>query len=138
MPSIRLDMYSLNMKNNFFLNYLQVQSLELTIEDDSFVGMPFVLLSGGNWIKNNGSDFYAELKTGSVEVQKIVSRMQMAFAQFYCTSANFMYSVFSIDHFLYLYYVQKGAGDGKGTSKSLLDKIAELESEAQKSFMHRY
>ncbi|KAL8519122.1 hypothetical protein ACS0TY_010167 [Phlomoides rotata] len=81
----------------------KVQSLELTIEDDSFVGMPFVLLSGENWIKNSGSDFYVELKTGSAEVQKV-----------------------------------KGTGDGKGTSKSLLDNIAELESEAQKSFMHRF
>ena len=31
----------------------------------------------------------------------------------------------------------KDAGDGKGTSKALLHKIAEKESEAQKSFMHR-
>lgn len=31
----------------------------------------------------------------------------------------------------------KDAGDGKGTAKALLDKIAEMESEAQKSFMHR-
>ncbi|KAL0654257.1 hypothetical protein Bca4012_096948 [Brassica carinata] len=29
-------------------------------------------------------------------------------------------------------------GDGKGTAKNLLDKIADLESEAQKSFMHRF
>ncbi|KAL8035858.1 hypothetical protein ABFX02_12G123200 [Erythranthe guttata] len=77
----------------------KVQSLEITIEDDSFVGMPFVLLSGEKWVKNGGSDFYVELNTGSVK---------------------------------------KDAGDGKGTSKSLLDKIADLESEAQKSFMHRF
>ncbi|XP_076892539.1 alpha-glucan water dikinase, chloroplastic-like isoform X2 [Bidens hawaiensis] len=32
----------------------------------------------------------------------------------------------------------KDAGDGKGTAKALLDKIAGLESEAQKSFMHRF
>ena len=31
----------------------------------------------------------------------------------------------------------KDAGDGRGTAKALLDKIAELESEAQKSLMHR-
>lgn len=31
----------------------------------------------------------------------------------------------------------KDAGDGKGTAKALLDNIADLESEAQKSFMHR-
>lgn len=33
--------------------------------------------------------------------------------------------------------VWKDYGDGKGTAKHLLDKIADLESEAQKSFMHR-
>lgn len=33
--------------------------------------------------------------------------------------------------------VWKDYGDGKGTAKHLLDKIANLESEAQKSFMHR-
>lgn len=31
----------------------------------------------------------------------------------------------------------KDSGDGKGTAKGLLDIIAEKESEAQKSFMHR-
>lgn len=31
----------------------------------------------------------------------------------------------------------KDAGDGKGTARALLDKIADMESEAQKSFMHR-
>uniref|UniRef100_A0A1J3IBP2 alpha-glucan, water dikinase n=1 Tax=Noccaea caerulescens TaxID=107243 RepID=A0A1J3IBP2_NOCCA len=35
-------------------------------------------------------------------------------------------------------HVQKDYGDGKGTAKLLLDKIADLESEAQKSFMHRF
>ncbi|KAL5552841.1 hypothetical protein UlMin_040242 [Ulmus minor] len=34
--------------------------------------------------------------------------------------------------------LQKDAGDGKGTAKTLLEKIAGLESEAQKSFMHRF
>ncbi|KAF3494767.1 hypothetical protein DY000_02057926 [Brassica cretica] len=35
-------------------------------------------------------------------------------------------------------HVQKDHGDGKGTAKNLLVKIADLESEAQKSFMHRF
>ncbi|XP_024023864.1 alpha-glucan water dikinase, chloroplastic isoform X2 [Morus notabilis] len=34
--------------------------------------------------------------------------------------------------------VQKDTGDGKGTAKALLDTIADMESEAQKSFMHRF
>ncbi|KAL4347574.1 hypothetical protein GQ457_17G013530 [Hibiscus cannabinus] len=76
----------------------QVQCIELEIEDGNFKGLPFVLLSGDKWIKNNGSDFYVEFS------QKF----------------------------------KQDAGDGKGTSRFLLDRIAELESEAQKSFMHRF
>lgn len=79
----------------------EVQSLEIEIDVESFKGMPFVLCSAGNWIKNQGSDFYVDF---GVERKK----------------------------------VQKDAGDGKGTAKGLLDKIAEQESEAQKSFMHRF
>lgn len=79
----------------------EVQSIEIEIEDENYKGMPFVLVSGGNWIKNKGSDFYIEFSVGPKPVQK--------------------------DY-----------GDGKGTAKSLLDKIAEMESEAQKSFMHRF
>ncbi|KAF2301630.1 hypothetical protein GH714_028415 [Hevea brasiliensis] len=79
----------------------QVQSFEMEIEEDNIVGMPFVLLYDGKWIKNNGSDFYVEF---SGEPKPF----------------------------------QKDAGDGRGTAKVLLDRIAELESEAQKSFMHRF
>ncbi|XP_057948829.1 alpha-glucan water dikinase, chloroplastic [Malania oleifera] len=79
----------------------RVQSLEIEIEEDDFVGMPFVLVSGEKWIKNKGSDFYIEFAGGSKRVPK-------------------------------------DAGDGKGTAKALLDRIAQMESEAQKSFMHRF
>ncbi|XP_074581889.1 alpha-glucan water dikinase, chloroplastic-like isoform X2 [Curcuma longa] len=34
--------------------------------------------------------------------------------------------------------IRKAPGDGSGIAKSLLDKIADLETEAQKSFMHRF
>lgn len=79
----------------------EVQSLDIEVDDDTFKGMPFVILSDGKWIKNNGSNFYIEFG-GKREIQK------------------------------------KDVGDGKGTAKFLLDKIAEKESEAQKSFMHRF
>ena len=49
-----------------------MQSFEIEIEEDIFVGMPFVLLSNGRWIKNNGSDFYIEFSRGSKHVQKVV------------------------------------------------------------------
>jgi alpha-glucan,water dikinase len=79
----------------------KVQSLVIEVDDDSFVGMPFVILSGGRWIKNSDSDFY--VKFGAVPKK-----------------------------------VKKDYGDGKDTAKALLDKIADMESEAQKSFMHRF
>ncbi|XP_019166630.1 PREDICTED: alpha-glucan water dikinase, chloroplastic-like [Ipomoea nil] len=76
----------------------KVQSLEIAIEDEDYVGMPFVLLCGEKWIKNSGSDFYVDFRTQP----------------------------------------QRDVGDGTGTAKALLDKIADMESEAQKSFMHRF
>ncbi|CAL0330850.1 unnamed protein product [Lupinus luteus] len=78
----------------------EVQTLDIEVEDDTFKGIPFVILSGGKWIKNNGSNFYIEFG-GKKQIQK-------------------------------------DFGDAKGTAKGLLDKIAEMESEAQKSFMHRF
>ncbi|GKB58518.1 hypothetical protein Tco_0914704 [Tanacetum coccineum] len=78
----------------------KIQTLELELEEGSFVGMPFVLRHGDNWIKNNDSDFYVEFNGPKEEI--------------------------------------KDAGDGKGTARDLLDKIASLESEAEKSFMHRF
>ncbi|KAH1198482.1 Alpha-glucan water dikinase, chloroplastic [Glycine max] len=78
----------------------EVQSLDIEVDDDTFKGIPFVILSDGEWIKNNGSNFYIEF---GGKKQK-----------------------------------QKDFGNGKGTAKFLLNKIAEMESEAQKSFMHRF
>nr|GEX14501.1 alpha-glucan water dikinase 1, chloroplastic-like isoform X2 [Tanacetum cinerariifolium] len=78
----------------------KIQTLELELEEGSFVGMPFVLRHGDNWFKNNDSDFYVEFNGPKEEI--------------------------------------KDAGDGKGTARDLLDKIASLESEAEKSFMHRF
>ncbi|KAL8150135.1 hypothetical protein V2J09_019943 [Rumex salicifolius] len=78
---------------------MQVKVLELDIEEGNFARMPFVLLSDGNWIKDNGSDFCIDFKVKPK---------------------------------------QKVVGDGLGTAKNLLEQIASMESEAQKSFMHRF
>ncbi|GAB2280495.1 hypothetical protein Dimus_015122 [Dionaea muscipula] len=79
----------------------QLQHLEIQIEGSDFVGMPFVLLSSGNWIKDNGSDFYIDFTATPKPVGNDL-------------------------------------GDGRGTAKNLLEKIATMEDEAQKSFMHRF
>ena len=33
--------------------------------------MPFVLVSDGKWLKNNGSDFYIEFGGGKKQIQKV-------------------------------------------------------------------
>lgn len=38
--------------------------------DDTFKGIPFVILSEGKWIKNNGSNFYIEF-AGKKHIQKV-------------------------------------------------------------------
>jgi alpha-glucan,water dikinase len=103
-----------------------VQSFEMEIEKDTFIGMPFVLLSNGRWIKNNGSDFYIEFGRGSKHVQKVATNISftLLFIIFFFIFTNWIFST-------------KDAGDGIGTARALLDKIAKMESEAQKSFMHR-
>ncbi|KAE8716168.1 Alpha-glucan water dikinase [Hibiscus syriacus] len=89
----------------------QVQYVELEIEDGNFKGLPFTLLSGEKWIK-------IMVPTSMLSSVRNSSRLK----------------------FLFMNLTRKllDAGDGKGTSKFLLDRIAELESEAQKSFMHRF
>lgn len=47
---------------------LGVQTLEIEVEGDDFVGMPFVLVSSGNWIKDNGSDFYVDISVRPKQV----------------------------------------------------------------------
>ncbi|KAI3744640.1 hypothetical protein L1987_57728 [Smallanthus sonchifolius] len=38
----------------------KIQAFELDIEEGTFVGMPFVLRHGENWVKDNDLDFYVE------------------------------------------------------------------------------
>lgn len=47
--------------------------MEIELEDESYIGMPFVLHAGGNWIKDKGSDFYIQFVTESKQVQKAIS-----------------------------------------------------------------
>lgn len=56
---------------SYYNSNIQVQSLDIEVDDDTYVGMPFVLFSGGRWMKDNGSDFYVEFGVESKEVQKV-------------------------------------------------------------------
>ncbi|XP_020589456.1 alpha-glucan water dikinase, chloroplastic isoform X2 [Phalaenopsis equestris] len=94
---------------------LQLQQIEINIDAEHFDGMPFVLCSGDHWIKNNDSDFYVEFGGRTTKFLKGVAAL----------------------HWEGRLDLQD-VGDGKGTAKALLDKISQLESEAQKSFMHRF
>lgn len=84
-----------------FAGDASLKSVEIEIDKSSFLGMPFVLTSNGNWIKDNGSDFYFSLREKDTKPVKAV-------------------------------------GDGIGTAKGLLHAIAEQESEAERSLMHRF
>ncbi|KAK1269948.1 hypothetical protein QJS04_geneDACA005079 [Acorus gramineus] len=75
-----------------------VQAVDIEVDEGDSVGIPFVLVAGDHWIKNNGSDFYID----------------------------------------FTHVIKKIDGDGRGAAKSVLDKIAQMESEAQKSLMHRF
>ncbi|KAH9535846.1 hypothetical protein CY35_17G074900 [Sphagnum magellanicum] len=82
-----------------FAGVPSLQYVEILVGDNNFIGMPFVLRSGGNWYKDNGSDYYVPFQ---------------------------------------LPQKKKTAGDGKGTASAFLEEIANQESEAERSLMHRY
>lgn len=44
--------------------------MDIEVDDDTFKGIPFVILSDGEWIKNNGSNFYIEFG-GKKQKQKV-------------------------------------------------------------------
>lgn len=118
--------------------------------------MPFVIQSSGKWIKNKGSDFYVNFAAAPKRVQKVAPSFWSLFV-FLATHLPMPFCFIINNNYYYYYNVTftslifnitftslitqilpiKDAGDGKGTEKALLDRIAELESEAQKSFMHR-
>lgn len=44
--------------------------MDIEVDDDTFRGLTFVILSDGRWLKNNGSDFYIEFG-GKKKIQKV-------------------------------------------------------------------
>jgi len=44
--------------------------LDIEVDDDTFKGIPFVILSEGKWIKNNGSNFYIGF-AGKTQIRKV-------------------------------------------------------------------
>lgn len=56
--------------------------------------MPFVLVSGGNWIKNKGSDFYIEFSVGPKPVQKVVPCFILQGVSFMIGLSRFVFGCF--------------------------------------------
>lgn len=38
-----------------------LQGIVINLGDNQFIGIPFVMHSGGNWYKDNGSDYYVSV-----------------------------------------------------------------------------
>lgn len=49
------------------------QGIEIELEDNNFIGLPFVLRSGGNWYKDNGSDYYMPVRPADKKAVKVFS-----------------------------------------------------------------
>jgi len=55
--------------HNMLYDYL-LQAVEIEIDGD-YNGIPFVIRSGENWIKNGGSDFYVEFDSGPIKSSQV-------------------------------------------------------------------
>ena len=64
-------MKNLQIAISYFSFNSQVQSLEIEFEDDNYLGMPFVLLADGKWIKNKGFDFYVEFGAKTKQIEQV-------------------------------------------------------------------
>ncbi|GJW00265.1 heat shock 70 kDa protein cognate 1-like protein [Tanacetum coccineum] len=89
---------------------------DVEAEADGWERSDFPIISKDTWCKIHDK-YNSNQPVHQVLVTKASSRM--------------LYVLFSGKRWI------KNSGDGKGTAKALLDKIAGLEIEAQKSFMHR-
>lgn len=45
--------------------------MEIDVDEGDYVGLPFVLLSDGQWIKNYEADFYVELRSRPRKTRKV-------------------------------------------------------------------
>ena len=54
-----------------YLCYFGIQTVEMEIDGDEYIGLPFVLHSDGYWIKNSGSDFYVDFSDGPAKPKKV-------------------------------------------------------------------
>lgn len=78
----------------------QVQFLDIEVEDDTYKGMPFVLLSGEKWINNNGSNFYVEFDGGKKQIQKVTAQVVIMnpFIQFAFVYVTLLYPMTKFLH----------------------------------------
>ncbi|KAK9226729.1 hypothetical protein WN943_011777 [Citrus x changshan-huyou] len=89
-----------------------------------FVGIQFVIWSGGSWIKNNGENFFVGLHPMDPKDKDLPSQRHhyyIDFDQFTHDNENFVSKV-----------------DGDDKVKWLLDEISCREKEAERSLMHRF
>lgn len=57
-----------------------MQAVEIEIVGGDYTGIPFVLRSDRNWIKNGGSDFYVEFDSETTQSVKVSSLSFLAYS----------------------------------------------------------
>lgn len=48
-----------------------LQGITIDLGDHNFLGLPFVMHSGGNWYKDNGSDYYVSVRPKEKKEYKV-------------------------------------------------------------------
>jgi alpha-glucan,water dikinase len=97
--------------------------------------MPFVLRSNQTWIKNSTSDFYLDFSRRAAKS----SEVPLPFSYLPILAKNLleMCSQNLMVNFFPCIKLKDTSDGSKGTAKALLETIADLEEDAQRSLMHR-
>jgi alpha-glucan,water dikinase len=124
--------YLLPTCNDFFY-FCDTKVLEIELDDDSYKGMPFVLRSNQTWIKNSTSDFYLDFSRRAVKSSEVT----LPFSFSPILAKNLLQKSSQNPMLIFFPCIKGTSDDSKGTAKALLERIADLEEDAQRSLMHR-
>lgn len=105
--------------------------VDINLKRGGFVGIQFVIWSGGYWINHNGANFVVSLKSVDSSSGKVSKK---SLHHQWNNNVGMLLSLFFTTKHVYPPQLDV---DGKYILKWLLDEISEREKEAERSLMHR-